>query len=150
MHASDLRGRAVVTLADAAKVGTVGDVLFDAQYRRVLGFRVKKSLMGKETVPRTKVQSVGADALIVSAPEAVNAEKRFTELAGATSLKDFTDTKVLSEGGDYVGMIRDVTWTAWPSSWWRTCSQPRCWTECAIVSHKFVRTQSCVSARAAS
>lgn len=108
MHASDLRGRAVVTLADAAKVGTVDDVLFDAQYRRVLGFRVKKSLMGKEAVPRTKVQSVGADALIISVPEAVNAEKRFTELASATSLKDFTGTKVISEGGDYVGTIRDV------------------------------------------
>lgn len=108
MHANDLQGMAIVTLSDAAKVGSVDDVLFDAQYRRVLGFRVKKGLLGKEAVPRTAVQSVGADALTVSAPDALNSEDRFQELAGATSLKDITDTKVVSEGGDYVGTIRGV------------------------------------------
>lgn len=108
MQASDLEGRAVVTLTDAAKVGSVDDVLFDAQYRRVLGFRVKKGLIGKEAVPRTSVQSVGADALTVSTPEALNSENRFAELAGATSLKDITDTKVVSEGGDYLGTVRGV------------------------------------------
>ena len=108
MHASDIEGIAVVTLSDAAKVGTVDDVLFDAQYRRVLGFRVKKGLIGKEAVPRASVQSVGVDALTIAGPESMNAETRFADLAGATSLKQITDTKVVSEGGDYVGTIRGV------------------------------------------
>lgn len=108
MRARDLEGLAVITLSDAAKVGTVDDVLFDAQYRRVLGFRVKKGLMSKEAVPRASVRSVGADAITVTGPDALNEEKRFADLASAASLKQITDTKVMSEGGDYVGTIRSV------------------------------------------
>lgn len=108
LHANDLAGLAVVTLADAARVGTVDDVLFDAQYRRVLGFRVKKGLMSKEAVQRANVRAVGADAITVTGPDALNAEDRFADLANAASLKQVTDTKVMSEGGDFVGTIRSV------------------------------------------
>ncbi len=87
MRASDLKGRAVVTLSDATKVGQVEDVLFDPAYRRVLGFRVKNGLFGRtEALPREAVQSVGEDALTVAGPSAVNAEDRFPRLAGAAAL----------------------------------------------------------------
>lgn len=49
MKASDLKGRAVVTLTDAAKVGTIDDILFDAEYRAVLGFRVKRARLARST-----------------------------------------------------------------------------------------------------
>ncbi|MDP9227265.1 MAG: PRC-barrel domain-containing protein [Actinomycetota bacterium] len=42
MQANELKGRAVVVLSNAEKVGQVEDVLFDAPFQQVLGFRVKK------------------------------------------------------------------------------------------------------------
>src|SRR5687767_9707914 len=57
VKASELNGRAVLVLSQAAKVGHVDDILFDAPYRRVLGFRVKRGgLFGpREAVSRERV-----------------------------------------------------------------------------------------------
>jgi len=109
MKASDLKGRAVVTLSDAAKVGHVDDVLFDATYRRVLGFRVKRGAFDHaDALPRDSVTSVGTDALTVDSPDAINAEGRFADLVGATSLGQVHGTKVVTNGGTLVGTIAEV------------------------------------------
>src|SRR5690349_501706 len=101
MNSGDLKGRAIVTLSDAAKVGSVDDVLFDAQYREVLGFRVKKGglLSGTEALMRSSVSAVGADAITVPSPDAINAEERFAELAGAAAFKQAQGTRIVTEGG---------------------------------------------------
>ncbi len=109
MKASDLKGRAVVTLSDAAKVGHVDDVLFDATYRQVLGFRVKRGTFGHaDALPRDRVTAVGADALTVDSPDALNVEERFAALSGAASLEQVHGTKVVTEGGALVGTIAAV------------------------------------------
>ncbi len=109
MKASDLNGRAIVTLSDAAKVGQVDDVLFDAEYRRVLGLRVKKGLFDKaQAVSRESVTAVGADAVTVPSPDVVNVEERFAELSGATPLSRARGTKVITEGGELVGTIDEL------------------------------------------
>lgn len=107
MNASDLKGRAVVTISDAAKVGHVDDVLFDAEYREVLGFRVKKGglLSGTEALLRQSVNAVGADAITIPSPDTVNAEDRFAELAGAATLSQAQGTRVVTEGGDLLGTV---------------------------------------------
>src|SRR5581483_9070423 len=99
MKASEITGRAVVTLSNAEKVGHVGDVLFDADYRRIVGFRIKRGAFSRaEAVPRESVTAVGQDAVTVSGPDAINAEDRFGELAGAASLEQARKTKVVTEG----------------------------------------------------
>ncbi len=109
MKASDLKGRAVVTLSDAAKVGHVDDVLFDATYRRVLGFRVKRGMFDHaDALPRDSVAAVGADALTVDSPDAINAQERFADLAGAASLGQVHGTKVVTDGGTLLGIIAGV------------------------------------------
>ena len=92
MQANELKGRAVVVLSNAEKVGQVEDVLFDAPFRQVLGFRVKKGgLLGKtEALPRESVTSIGADALTVPSQEMINDETRFAQLAGASTLSQVT------------------------------------------------------------
>jgi len=91
VKASDLKGRAVVTLSDAAKVGTIDDILFDAEYRAVLGFRVKKGTFGKpDAVTRENVTAVGADAVTVSSPEAKS------------------KARVVTEGGTLLGTIDEM------------------------------------------
>src|SRR5690242_7492599 len=44
MKASELKGRAVISLAEAQKVGEVENVLFDLGANQVSGFRVKQGL----------------------------------------------------------------------------------------------------------
>ena len=109
MKATDLKGRAVVTLADAAKVGQVDDVLFDAAFRQVLGFRVKQGTFSHtEAVTRANVAAVGADAPTVPSPAAINAEDRFAEIAGAATTTQAHGTKVITEGGDLLGTIAEL------------------------------------------
>jgi len=109
LKASQLKGLAVITVSNAAKVGQVDDVYFDATYRRVLGMRVKKGMFGQaEAVPRSSVTAVGNDSLNVSSPEAINLEDRFADLAGAIRLSQIEGTKVVTEGGDLVGAITDM------------------------------------------
>jgi len=109
VKASQLKGRAVVTLSDAAKVGHIDDILFDAQYRRVLGLRIKKNLLGHtEAVTRESVSAVGADAVTVPSPETINVEDRFAEFSGAATLSDAHGTKVVTESGSMLGVIEDL------------------------------------------
>ena len=107
MQASDLKGRAVVALSNAEKIGQVADVLFDAPFRAVLGFRVKKGgLLGQtEALPRDSVTSIGVDALTVPSPDVINDEDRFAELAHAATLNQVERTKVVTEGGELLGTI---------------------------------------------
>lgn len=110
MKASDLKGRAVVVLSDAVKVGHVDDLLFDAQYREVLGLRVKKGglLSESEALLRSNVASVGADAVTVPSPDVINAENRFQELTGAATLTQAQGTRIVTEGGTLLGTVSDV------------------------------------------
>ncbi len=110
MKASDLKGRAVVTLSDAAKVGQIDDILFDADFRRVLGLRIKRGAFGKtEAVTRANVTAIGVDAVTLPGPDVINDEGRHAELQGASSLGQAQRTKVVTEGGRLLGTIGELT-----------------------------------------
>ena len=109
MRADELKGRAVVTLADATRIGRIDDVLFDASYHDVLGFRVKAGAFHRaEALPRASVRAIGADAITVADHSAVNSPDRFAELEGAQALSDIEHTKVVTEGGALLGSIASV------------------------------------------
>lgn len=109
VRASTLKGLAVLTLSDAARVGRVDEVLFDPEMRHVLGFRVGTGrFKPTEAVARADVAAVGREAVTVSDPAAVNQEGRLAALAQAQTLGQATRTKVVSEGGDLLGSIADV------------------------------------------
>ena len=109
VKASDLKGRAVVTLSDAIKVGRVTDVLLDAAYREVLGFRIKAGTFRRpEAVSRTNVTGVGHAAVTVRSPDVINVEDRLSALAGAVTLSRARGTKVVTEGGELLGTISEI------------------------------------------
>jgi uncharacterized protein YrrD len=109
VKASDLKGRAVVTLSDAIKVGRIDDVLFDPQYREVLGFRIKAGTFSRpEAVSRANVTGVGHAAVTVRSPDVINVEDRLSVLAGAVPLRRARGTKVVTEGGELLGMISEI------------------------------------------
>ena len=107
MRADELKGRGVLALSNAEKIGQVEDVLFDAQFRQVLGFRVKRGgLFGKaQALLRDSVTSIGAAALTVQSPDVINDEERFTELGHASTLSQVERTQVVTEGGELLGTI---------------------------------------------
>jgi uncharacterized protein YrrD len=109
MNARDLKGMAVVVLADADRVGHVDDILFDAQYRQVFGFRVKHGVLGhSEMVLRRDVTAIGRDAITIASRAALNMEERFPELVEASTLGRVEGTHVVTEGGTRLGGIRSV------------------------------------------
>ena len=109
MKASDLRGRPVVTLSDAIKVGRVDDVLFDAEYREVLGFRIKAGTFSRlEAVSRANVTGVGHAAVTVRSPDVINVEDRLSALTGAVTLSRARGTKVVTEGGELLGTVDEI------------------------------------------
>jgi uncharacterized protein YrrD len=107
MQANELKGRGVLALSNAEKIGQVDDVLFDAQFRQVLGFRVKKGgLFGKaQALLRDSVTSIGAAALTVQSPDVINDEERFADLADASTLSRVEGTQVVTESGELLGTI---------------------------------------------
>ena len=107
MRADELTGRGVLDLSNAEKIGQVEDVLFDAQFRRVLGFRVKRGgLFGKaQALLRDSVTSIGAAALTVQGPDAINDEDRFADLVHASTLSQVERTQVVTDTGEVLGMI---------------------------------------------
>ncbi|MGE5334060.1 MAG: PRC-barrel domain-containing protein [Nitrososphaerota archaeon] len=107
MQASDIKGRAVVTLADAAKVGTVDDILFDPRYQRVEGFVLKEGRIGgsKAAIPRGRVKAIGPDAVTVASAEEIGPTSRFSELQNTRSLGQAQGTKVVTEKGELLGTL---------------------------------------------
>ncbi|MFI5276816.1 MAG: hypothetical protein ACHQ1E_06070 [Ktedonobacterales bacterium] len=87
MRADTLKGRAAVTLANAARIGYIDDAFFDADDRTVLGFLVKAGAFHRtEGLPRPRVWAIGADAITVDDHSAVNSLDHFSERAGAPQI----------------------------------------------------------------
>ncbi len=109
MNASELKNRPIVTLSDAAKVGYIEEMLFDAQYQRVLGFRVKRGDVGTVGIlPRSNVGAIGRDAVTIPNPEAITTADRVPEVAAARTLADLQGTRVVSEAGEVQGTVKEV------------------------------------------
>jgi sporulation protein YlmC with PRC-barrel domain len=138
MKFSELKGRAVVSLEDARKVGEVEDILLDPHSRRTSGIKVKTGLFSPPVVvPVEQVKGVGPDAITftprvereqgvkVERVEAeasaqahvqpANAERPAPqapdadEAAGRSiSLTGMLGDKVLTDTGTLLGEVQDV------------------------------------------
>lgn len=110
MNAKDLLGLGIVTLSDAHKVGSIGEVLFDPSLHQVLAFEVKQGGLfhRSEAVLRSAVTAIGQDAITIAAPTDVNHDDRYPELKTARKLSDLTGLKVVTERGTMLGTIGEV------------------------------------------
>jgi uncharacterized protein YrrD len=108
MKFSELKGRAVVRLDDARKLGEVADLLVDPLSGRIESLKLHTGLLrAAELIAPAAVQNIGADAVTVSGaatPEAPRA-------AGAPPLVELTrvlGAKVVTDAGAFVGELHDV------------------------------------------
>ncbi len=108
-----VKGTAVVSLADGAKLGAIDRVLLDPQRQEIVGFTFRQGgLFGGKTaglVDVADVHAFGPDAVTVNDVSAVRSElaidARCDELV---DLEDLLKRKVITDGGTYVGQVTSV------------------------------------------
>src|SRR5437867_1440933 len=109
MKASELRGRAVVSLAEAQKVGEVDDVLLAPAQSRVAGFRIKHGLLGPhQHLSSPDVHSVGPDAIIIQSRDLLREQLSPPDLQPLADLSALSGIKVVSESGTLLGVLQDA------------------------------------------
>jgi uncharacterized protein YrrD len=110
IKASALKGRAVVSLAQAEKVGSVSTVIFDPATARVVGVKVRTSLLGgAKTLRASDIHSVGDDAITINDRGLLHDhESDAPETKDMPTLEDLLAIKVVSQSGRLLGALGDV------------------------------------------
>ena len=132
MKFSELKGRAVVNLQNAEKIGELADLLFEPGSQRILSLKVRTGLFhSAKIVPVADVKNVGADAITIevgaspsdslsaiSDEEAAdNAQMPEAEQPGIAPLgsaqpplevTSILSNKVVTDAGTLVGELHDV------------------------------------------
>ncbi|MDQ6707802.1 MAG: PRC-barrel domain-containing protein [Acidobacteriota bacterium] len=112
IRASGLRGRAVVDMDAAEKMGHVEEVLLDPENSRVAGFILAQgqSLFGSNTsktlLSASAVHAIGPDALTVH--QAGDSAQASDLLARMPRMSDVIGRKIVSQSGKMLGVIEDV------------------------------------------
>jgi len=67
MKFSELKGRAVVNLGDATKIGTVEDLMVEPESHHITSIKVRTGMFhAAQVIPVADVQNVGGDAVTIS------------------------------------------------------------------------------------
>ena len=118
MKFSELKGRAVVSLDDATKIGAVEDLMVEPVSRQILGLKVRTGRFSSaQMVPVADVKNVGADAVTLTtnsmlastAPDGKPTGPDSSVISpGAVELTGILGTKVVTDAGTLVGQLSDV------------------------------------------
>ena len=110
IRASELRGRPVVDLGSALKLGEIDEVALDPEGRRVAGLVLgRPTLLGgggaaDPFVPASAVHAIGGDVVTVHG----GAETSGVDLSGFPRLGQIVGRKVVTHAGTVLGPIDDV------------------------------------------
>ncbi len=122
MKFSELKGRAVVSLDNATKLGQVEDLMMEPATWHIVGLLVRTGMFSRSVlVPAGEVHNIGADAVTISAPlaEATDAAGspqptppaglETVESAGSlVKLTSILGIKVVTDAGTLVGELGDI------------------------------------------
>ncbi len=106
---SDLQGLAAVTMDTGQKAGTLDDFYFDPHTATILAFAVKTGVFGHRVLPVSSINAVGQDAITFPGESSLVKENSSAELQAAPTGRGLLSYKVLSEGGNVVGTLGNVT-----------------------------------------
>ena len=104
MQSDKLKVIAVVSVDEGSRVGRVEESLFDPQDLHLAAFRIKGD-NGTFIVPLDKVQSVGADAVMVASSAATQVAAVDSTLVGWEALQK---RKVVDESGTLLGTVSNL------------------------------------------
>jgi sporulation protein YlmC with PRC-barrel domain len=102
MDIEELRGRAVVSVQQAEKLGAIADTLVDVTNHQLAGVLLQGGMFrGGDTVPWTDIRTIGQDAVMVD-------DRSVTQHDVATDAVRFANLrgrKVVTDAGELVGTI---------------------------------------------
>lgn len=112
MRFSDALGTPVLSRDDAEQLGKVRRMLVDVGQRRITALHIdgrkKKALL----VEWDGLAGFGPDAVVVAADDALRGPADDHELAVVSGDLDWIGRRVLTDGGDFAGVIDDVEFDA--------------------------------------
>lgn len=109
MKLSELKGKSVVTVAEARKIGVVEDVLVDPSYGKIAGLRLKgQGNAPNYFVANADVRAIGRDAVTITGQNAVQSIDRARDLASLPSLGAVVHSRVVSDEGRLLGTINEI------------------------------------------
>ncbi len=109
MKTGDLKGLPVTALSDNDKVGTVDEVLLDLRLQHVVGFIVKRGLLGPHaTLRRDDAVAIDTTGMRVADPSALKDEDERAEPENAVPFDRVKGIQVITESGTSLGTIADV------------------------------------------
>lgn len=111
MDVKSLKGIAVVSIADGARLGAVDGVLFDLNRARVRAFVVGSGGLfgGKERVlDFADVKSIGADAVMIESRELMVSDRDDPKFRAYPDIGNVTSLRVVSEAGALIGNLTTV------------------------------------------
>ena len=131
MNTAKLKGRAVVSLAEGAKLGQVNAPLFDPATLQLRAFQVKGD--GQTfIVPLDLVRTIGTDAVTVESSQATQTASKGGEFGQLAEFSTLKQLKVVDAAGAFVGNLHDLEWTqprAGPSA--SSSTRAGCWASVA-------------------
>lgn len=109
MKFSDVKGRQVVTLDNADKVGNISNAYVSNDGANITGFQVamRGLLKGHRVFTWDSLSSIGADAVTIPNSAALHEENR-SPLSDALSTDSILGAKVMAERGENLGTLGDV------------------------------------------
>ncbi len=115
MNTKQIKGLAVISIADGTKLGSINHLFVDPAGKRVVGFSVGSGhgLLSHEPdqgliVDAGDVHSLGPDALTLTDASAARGESTNTAYSGLVDADQLTKRKALTEGGTLVGQVASL------------------------------------------
>lgn len=103
MKAGEVKGLAVVSIADGAKLGKVEDVLFEPGSMRAAAVLISQE--GQQAVVPFDQVRVGSDAVTIPSREAPQWASGQPATAGRIGLSQFESLKVVDMAGTFLGKL---------------------------------------------
>jgi len=109
MKFSELKGRAVVDVDAAHRIGTLENVIIDPASHQIMGIKVKPGLFsGSAIIAMAQVQSIGQDAITVTHTADMEHQGKDSPLSQLPDMNNVIGLQVVTQGGKLVGEISDV------------------------------------------
>ena len=107
---SELKGRAVIDIMTAKRVGSVDDLVLDRQTYQIVGLKFKSGLFSAaQTVPAHSIKGVGDDAITLQLEkEDQPASSDEPTPQNLPALSQVIGNSVVTEGGKHIGEITNI------------------------------------------
>jgi len=106
---SDLKGRAVVDITNAKRVGSVDDLVLDPHTYQIVGLTFKAGLFSAtQTVPTAAIKGIGEDAVTLQLEVSPTDAPEAATLSSLPTVSHVLGNGVVTEGGKHIGEISNV------------------------------------------